>query len=231
MSTRAGLGGRGPARPDRCFCPGRCSACSGYCGPITALQPVPGAPAPGPALDLTLALPVAGGWAPLPQRRFQTLPHSQHPQARGAAPGHDPPAGPPQNRAGAGSSGLEGEEQWRGSMAVGEWVPAALKHPWTVLSPSQGHCLPLASPHIGIATSQHHHALGLPHPGTVPPATRPGAGVPSANACSTPQPSPHLVPFPMDPHPWGPGTPNLQAGQPLRWQHPLLPCPPPTRTN
>lgn len=110
MSTGRGWEAGDRLGPDRCLCPGRCGACPGHRGPIAVLHPVPGSRPPGPALDLTPALPVAGGWAPLPQGRFQTLPHSQASQAPGAAPGHDPPAGPPQSRAGAGSSALEGEE-------------------------------------------------------------------------------------------------------------------------
>lgn len=163
MSTGEGLGGRGPARPDHCFCPGRCGARPGHRGPIAVLQPMPGVRAPGPALDLTPALPVAGGWAPLPRRRFQTLPHSQPPQARGAAPGHDPPVGPPQSRAGAGSSGLEGEGQ-RGLRGSGRAPPccpeASLDRALSLSGP------PLAT---GISAHRDRHESASPRAGIATP--------------------------------------------------------------
>ncbi|XP_053906937.1 ephrin-A4 isoform X1 [Cuculus canorus] len=45
--------------------------------------------------------------------------------------------------------------------------------------------------------------------------------------CSAPGPSPHLVPFPMDPLPrGGPGTPRPWSGRGVPDAAPLLPCPP-----
>uniref|UniRef100_A0A8U8CJZ0 Ephrin-A4 n=1 Tax=Geospiza parvula TaxID=87175 RepID=A0A8U8CJZ0_GEOPR len=82
FSARAGDRGAEFAAP-RARGPRRCGSCPGHRGPVAALHPMPGARAPGPALDLTPALPLPGGWAPLPHRRFQTLPPSQTPEPVG----------------------------------------------------------------------------------------------------------------------------------------------------